>query len=63
MPQQDEGPKSNLKPWVAPLAVGSVAVIVLGLLAAYANLTVGALIALVGLLGVLVVAYQAARAD
>lgn len=59
MPQEEE-PKSNLKPWVLPWAVGSVALIVIGILATYANTTVGAAIVLVGLIGFVRVAIGAA---
>ncbi len=61
MPPQDEEPKSNLEPWVLPWAIGSVAVIVIGVLATYANTTVGAAIVLVGLIGAVRVAAGAAR--
>lgn len=58
-PEDQQGP--GLKPWVLPLAIASVAVIVLGVLATYIDTTMGALIVLVGLLGVGWVAREAAR--
>ncbi len=58
---QPPRPAGGLKPWVAPLAVGSVVVIVLGMGLAYVNLTLGAVVALLGLIGVIVVGGEAAR--
>lgn len=57
----DERPPSNVDPKAVPWAVGSVLVIVLGVLATYANTTVGAAIVLLGLIGVVRVAVLAAR--
>lgn len=57
----DERPAANISPKAVPWAVGSVAVIVIGVLATYADTTVGAAIVLVGLIGVVRVAVLAAR--
>lgn len=58
---EDERPSPGLKPWVLPLAIASVAVIIFGLLFAYVNLTAGAGFALLGLFGVIAVGREAAR--
>lgn len=61
MENPQPNPPTRLKPWVAPLAVGSVVAIAVGVIATYANLTLGALIVLIGLMGVVIVGYQASR--
>jgi hypothetical protein len=61
MTEPPNTPPTRLKSWVLPLAIASVAVIVLGVIATYANTTFGAAIVLVGLCGVVVVAREASR--
>lgn len=58
-----EEQKPPLKPWVLPLFLGSVAVIVVGVLSTYANLTAGALIVLIGLVGFCWAAWGASQSD
>lgn len=60
MDANDQPPKPGLKPWVLPLAIGSACMIGLGVLATYANTTIGAGIVLIGLIGVAVVGWSAA---
>lgn len=61
MTPEDPQQPSRFKPWVVPLAIASVCVIALGVISTYADLTVGALIVLVGVIGVIVVGYEASR--
>lgn len=61
MDDRDPNQGSGLDPRAVPVAIASVAVIVLGIISTYANLTFGALIVLVGLCGVVWVAMMAAR--
>lgn len=63
MQHQDENPRKPLKPWVLPLMLGSIGVIVLGVIATYANTTAGALVVLLGLFGIGIVAWQAASSS
>lgn len=51
MPPEDEKPRPPLKPWILTLAVGSVAVIILGVFSTYKDLSGGAVIVLLGLIG------------
>lgn len=51
MPPKDENPRPPLKPWILPLAVTSVAVIILGVILTYKDLSGGAIIVLLGLIG------------
>jgi hypothetical protein len=57
----DERPPANVSPKALPWAVGSVAVIAIGVLATYADVTVGAVIVLIGLIGFVRMAVLAAR--
>ncbi|MBI2692176.1 MAG: hypothetical protein HYX29_09580 [Solirubrobacterales bacterium] len=61
MDEQDPNTGSGLDPRAVPVAIASVAVIVLGIFSTYANLTIGALIALVGLFGIIWVGRMAAK--
>lgn len=61
MDEKDPNQGSELDPRAVPVAIASVAVIVLGIFSTYANLTIGALIVLFGLCGVVWVATMAAR--
>ncbi len=56
----DKPPRPPLKGWVLPTMVGSIGVIVIGLISAYASLRLGAVIALIGLIGVCVAGWGAA---
>lgn len=60
---QPEEQKPPLKPWILPLMLGSIAVIALGLISAYADLRLGALLALLGLFGVCWAGWAASRGD
>lgn len=60
---QPEPPKPPLKPWVLPTMVGSIAVIVIGVISTYANVTVGAMIVLAGLIGFCWAAWGASNSD
>lgn len=61
MEQQDPNQESRLDPRAVPVAVASVAIIVLGVFLTYLNTTFGALIVLVGLGGLVWVGWMAAR--
>ena len=61
MDQQDPNQESQLDPRAVPVAVASVAIIVLGVLLTYASTTFGAVTVLVGLAGIVWVAVMAAR--
>lgn len=56
-----ERPQTQLAAWVLPLAVFSVLLIGAGVISTYASTTIGALIVLVGLLGIALVGWGAAR--
>lgn len=60
MDANDQPPKPGLKSWVLPLAIASACLIGLGVIATYANTTLGAAIVLIGLIGVAVVGWSAA---
>lgn len=62
MEQKDPNESSGLDPRAVPVAIASVAVIVLGIFSTYANLTFGALIVLFGLCGVVWVGRMAMNA-
>lgn len=61
MDEKDPNEGSGLDPRAVPVAIASLAVIVLGIFSTYANLTFGALIVLVGLCGVVWVGRMAAK--
>lgn len=61
MQNEDNNEKRPLKPWVLPLLLGSVGVIVLGVISTYANTSVGAMIVLIGLIGFCWAAWGASR--
>jgi hypothetical protein len=61
MGEKDPNGGSGLDPRAVPVAIASLAIIVLGIFSTYANLTFGALIVLFGLCGVVWVAMMAAR--
>lgn len=60
MDEQDPNRESNVDPRAVPVLIASVAVIVLGIFTTYANLSIGALIVLFGLCGVVWVGRMAA---
>jgi Flp pilus assembly protein TadB len=60
MDEQDPN-QSQLDPRAVPVAVASVALIVIGIVSTYANLTIGALIALLGVCGIVWVAVLATK--
>jgi hypothetical protein len=59
--QNDPNGESRLDPRAVPIAVVSVAVIVLGILLTYVNTTIGAVVVLLGLGGVVWVGAIATR--
>ena len=61
MNQEDPNQESRLDPRAVPVAVASVAVIVLGILLTYANSTFGAAIVLLGLCGIVWVGRMAMK--
>lgn len=63
MDEKDPKQESGLDPRAVPVAIASVAVIVLGVFSTYANLTIGALIVLIGLGGVVWVGRLAANSS
>lgn len=63
MEQQDPNKESGLDPRAVPSAIASVVVIVLGILLTYANTTIGAVVVLLGLCGVVWVGWLAAKSD
>jgi Flp pilus assembly protein TadB len=63
MDQQDPNQESGLDPRAVPVAVASLAVIVLGVVLTYANTTFGALIVLLGLFGLVWVGRLAVKRD
>lgn len=63
MQHQDDNPKRPLKSWVLPLMLGSIGVIVLGVISTYASTGLGALVVLLGLVGVCVAAWGAASTE
>lgn len=52
-----------LKPWILPLMLVSIGVIVVGIISTYADLTIGAVIVFVGLCGVFVAGWAAGGSD
>lgn len=54
-------PRPPLKPWVLPVIVASVLVIIVGILATYADTSQGAVVVLIGLIGFAIGASGAAR--
>lgn len=61
MDEKDPNQGSGLDPRAVPVAIASVAVIVLGIVSTYANLTIGALIVLLGLTGIVWVGRMASQ--
>ncbi|MGK2877128.1 MAG: hypothetical protein ACSLFF_00905 [Solirubrobacterales bacterium] len=61
MNQEDPDPGSRLDPRAVPVVIASLAVVVLGIFTTYADLTIGAVIVLLGLCGVAWVAQMAAK--
>ena len=63
MDEKDPNQESGLDPRAVPVAVASLAVIVLGIVLTYANTTFGALIVLLGLFGLVWVGRLAVKRD
>lgn len=61
MPEDDEKQPPKLKPWVLPVILSSILVIMLGLIGAYVDLRLGAVLALAGLIGFAVASWGAAN--
>lgn len=61
MPEDDQKQPPRLKPWVLPVILTSILVIVLGLIGAYVDLRLGAVLALAGLIGFGVASWGAAN--
>jgi hypothetical protein len=62
MPNDDREQPTKLRPWVLPLAIASVLLVVLGVVATYIDVVIGAVIVLVGMIGVWIVGFAASRA-
>ncbi|MBJ7459405.1 MAG: hypothetical protein JHD02_09490 [Thermoleophilaceae bacterium] len=61
MNQEDPNQGSQLDPRAVPVAIASFVVIVIGILSTYGNLTIGAVIVLLGLCGVVWVGRMAMK--